>query len=229
MWNMERFMTDNRKTRTIYGRRQSRPLRDSQKVLWDELFPDIKIDHLNLPTPYPENVLFEIGFGGGENLVHQAKIHPDYLCIGCEPFINGVSSLLTKIKVENITNIRIFNDDAKILLEALPDNSINKAFILFPDPWPKKRHHRRRFINLENLLLIRRKMKKDGVLTIATDHPGYFEWIVEITKQPEFLQNFTITHTPDLPRPSEEEIPITRYEKKALENRPGAFFKFVVV
>lgn len=218
---------ENKKNRTIYGRRQSRPLRDSQKILWEELFNDIKIDLLNLPTQYPENVLFEIGFGGGENLVHQAKLHPDYMCIGCDPFINGVSSLLTKIKVEDITNIRIFNDDAKILLEALPDHLIKKAFILFPDPWPKNRHHRRRFINLENLLLIRKKMQKTGELIIATDHLGYFEWIVEITEHPEFLQNFTIIHKLDQPRPTEQEIPITRYEKKALENRQGAFFKFV--
>ena len=218
---------ENKKNRTIYGLRQSRPLRDSQKILWEELFDNIKIDLLNLPKEYPENVLLEIGFGSGENIAHQAINNPNSMCIGCEPFINGVSSLLTKIKTNNITNIKIYNDDAKLLLEALPDYLIKRAYILFPDPWPKKRHNRRRFINLNSLLLIHKKMKKTGELIIATDHPGYFEWIISITKEPAFLQNFKITHTPDLPRPSEQEIPITRYEKKALENRPGSFFKFV--
>jgi tRNA (guanine-N7-)-methyltransferase len=218
---------ENRKNRTIYGRRQSRSLRDSQKNLWEQLFNDVKIDLQNLPASYPENIIFEIGFGGGENLAHQAMNNPDYTCIGCEPFINGVSSLLTKISENNIENIRIFNDDATILLKSMPDQLIKKMFVLFPDPWPKKRHNRRRVVNLENLLLMHKKMQTAGELIIATDHPGYLEWIIAIIEQPIFLKYFKVVHTPDLPRPSEEEIPVTRYEKKALENRPGAFFKFI--
>ena len=220
---------EDRKIRTIYGRRQSRPLRESQKDLWDKLFTDIKIDLQNLPSAYTDEVIFEIGFGSGENLVQQAINHPNAMCIGCEPFINGVASLLAKITKDNITNIRIFNDDAKLLLLAMPHHLIRQTFILFPDPWPKKRHHRRRIVNMETLLLIHQKMKRSGELVIATDHPGYLEWILEIIRQPLFLKNFEVLHTPEMPRPSEAEIPVTRYEKKALENRPGAFLKFKVL
>jgi len=220
---------ENHKIRTIYGRRQSRPLRDSQKDLCEKLFEDIKIDLQHLPSAYPSEVIFEIGFGSGENLAHQALNYPSAMCLGCEPFINGVASLLAKIAINNITNVRIFNDDAKKLLTALPNQLISKTFILFPDPWPKKRHQRRRIVSLENLLLVHQKMQTNGELIIATDHPGYLAWIIEITQQPIFDKHFQILHTPNLPRPSEAEIPVTRYEKKALENRPGAFFKFKVI
>ncbi len=219
----------NQKTRTIYGRRQSRPLRESQKDLWEKLFTKINLDLQNLPSTYGDEVIFEIGFGSGENLAQQAITHSSAICIGCEPFINGVASLLAKIAKQNLTNIRIFNDDAKLLLVALPNDLIRQTFILFPDPWPKKRHHRRRIVNLENLLLVHQKMKKAGELVIATDHPGYLEWILEIIQQPLFLKHFQVLHTPEMPRPSETAIPVTRYEKKALENRPGTFLKFKVI
>ena len=106
---------EKQKNRTVYGRRQSRPLKESQKDLWKNLFPAVRLDLEFLPNPYAKNVIFEIGFGGGENLVHQAINNPNAICIGCEPFVNGVASLLSKIATENITNIKIFNDDAKIL------------------------------------------------------------------------------------------------------------------
>jgi tRNA (guanine-N7-)-methyltransferase len=119
----------------------------------------IEIDPLNLPE-FPNEVIFEIGFGGGENLAHQAQKYPNALCIGCEPFVNGIASLLQTIEEESIQNIRIFADDANILLKALLDQVITKGFILFPDPWPKKRHHKRRVVCLENLLLLYKKNKK---------------------------------------------------------------------
>ncbi len=220
---------ENRKNRTIYGRRQSRPIKEAQKHLLETVFNTVKIGPLNLPATFPDEVIFEVGFGSGENLAHQAKKYPAALCIGCEPFINGIVSLLGKISEAGLSNIRIFDDDAKWLLQALPDQCISKAFILFPDPWPKNRHHKRRVVNIENLLLMHQKMQKDGTLVIATDHPGYLEWIVEITKQKNFLVHFTPINTLENPRPSEDEIPITRYEKKALENRPGAFLIFKAI
>lgn len=217
---------ETRKIRTIYGRRQSRPLNETQKILWEKLFPKIQITPSTLPNNFPENIIFEIGFGGGENLIHQAKKYPEALCIGCEPFINGIVSLLNKIQSNDIKNIRVFDDDAKLLLIEMPDGLISKVFILFPDPWPKKRHHRRRVVCIQNLLLIHQKMKKGGELVIATDHPGYLDWVVDITKQEIFQNHYMPLNTLEMPRPSEDEIPFTRYEKKALENRPGAFLKF---
>jgi tRNA (guanine-N7-)-methyltransferase len=216
-------------TRSFYGRRQSRPLKEHQKNLLNTLYKTIKLDQENLPTSFPNDLIFEIGFGSGENIIHQARKHPLALCIGCEPFINGVAALLHKIDEENIENIRIFSDDARLLLHTLPDQLITKAFILFPDPWPKKRHHKRRIVNIQTLKLLHQKMQKAGTLTIATDHLGYLEWILEVIETLEFKNYFKLISTPDMPRPSEEEIPVTRYEKKALENRPGAFLKFRVV
>lgn len=220
---------DQQKTRTIYGRRQARPLKENQKHLFDTLFKAVEINPLNLPTEFPNEVIFEIGFGGGENIVHQAQKHPNALCIGCEPFVNGIASLLNKIDEESIQNVRIFADDANILLKALPDHVITKGFILFPDPWPKKRHHKRRVVCMENLLGMHKKMAKNAELVIATDHPTYLEWILDITKQPKFKDHFQAVNTLENPRPSEDDIPVTRYEKKALENRPGAFLIFKVI
>lgn len=217
------------KIRSFYGRRQSRPLKEHQKNLLNTLYETIKLDQENLPTPFPDEVLFEIGFGSGENIIHQAQKHQKALCIGCEPFINGVAALLNKIDEASIENIRIFSDDARLLLHALPDQLITKAFILFPDPWPKKRHHKRRIVNMQTLKLLHQKMQRNAQLIIATDHLGYLQWILEIIETPEFKNYFEVLSTPDMSRPSEEEIPITRYEKKALENRPGAFLRFRVV
>lgn len=218
---------DNIKIRTIYGRRQSRPLNPTQKILWEDLFAKISICPDNLPEVWPNEIIFEIGFGAGENLLHQAINHPNALCIGCEPFINGVASLLHKINEARITNIKVFDDDAKLLLHAMPDYILSQVFILFPDPWPKKRHHRRRVVCLEHLLLVHQKMKKGGKIVIATDHPGYLEWMIEMTKMEKFQQHFEALNSLESPRPSEAYIPVTRYEKKALENRPGAFLMFL--
>ena len=220
---------EDRKNRTIYGRRQARPLKETQKHLLENFLHTIKIHPGKIPETFPGDVIFEIGFGSGENLIHQAQISPKALCIGCEPFMNGVAALISKIMELNIENIAVYDDDAKFLLEALPYQVISKAFILFPDPWPKKRHHKRRVVNLENLLLLHSKMKKDAELIIATDHPGYLDWILEISSRENFIKHFKITHTHEMPRPSEAEIPVTRYEKKALENLPGAFLKFKVI
>lgn len=223
------MFVENRKNRTIYGRRQARPIKKTQKYLLDTIFKTVKIDLLNLPSVFPDEVIFEVGFGSGENIAHQAKKYPHALCIGCEPFINGVVSLLGKINEASLSNINIFNDDAILLLRELPNHCISKAFILFPDPWPKKRHHKRRVVSVENLLLIHQKMQKNGILTVATDHPSYLEWIVEITKQEAFGKHFQSLNTLEDSRPSEDEIPVTRYEKKALENRPGAFLIFKAI
>lgn len=224
---------NQRKNRTIYGRRQSRPLKETQKQLWNTIFEriQIKLEDLSrtFPNGFPQEIIFEIGFGSGENLAHQAKQNPNTLCIGCEPFINGIASLLTKIEKDNIKNIVIFDDDAKLLLQALPNKIISSAFILFPDPWPKKRHHRRRIVNIENLLLLHQKMNKNASLIIATDHPGYLEWILDITKQQILKLHFQIISTSTMSRPSEEEIPVTRYEKKALEDRPSAFLRLKAI
>ena len=136
-------------------------------------------------------VWLEIGFGGGEHLVHQATQNPEVGIIGCEPFINGVAMLLGKIRDADARNIRVYPGDARHLFDVVPEGSIDRAFLLYPDPWPKKRHHRRRFVTAEHLEPLARVLKKDAIFRVATDIPDYvrqtlqevpkagFEWLAE--------------------------------------------------
>ncbi|MDE2029654.1 MAG: tRNA (guanosine(46)-N7)-methyltransferase TrmB [Alphaproteobacteria bacterium] len=172
----------------VFGRRKGRPLRVRKSRLMDELYPKLKI---NLPqngtispqeifqNASPASVWVEIGFGGGEHLAAQAKLHPDVRFIGCEPFINGVASLLDHLERENIENVRIYGDDARRMLDALPDACVDKCFVLFADPWPKKRHAERRFIGAENLVRLARVLKPGGILRLASDDAQLVAWMRE--------------------------------------------------
>ena len=132
-------------------------------------------------------VWLEIGFGGGEHLAAQARAHPEIGLIGCEPYVNGVASLLAHMQRDGLTNIRIFDDDARLLLGSLADASIGRAFLLFSDPWPKKRHHKRRFISRESLDTLARLLKDGAELRFASDHMGYVRWTLELaTRHPCF-------------------------------------------
>lgn len=168
-----------------FGRRNGRKLRANRSALLESILPkllinvpdtDLALEKIVTHTDTP--LWFEIGFGGGEHLVYQARLHQDINFIGCEPYINGIASLLARIEKENLTNIRLYNGDARLLLEKLPDASIERLFILFPDPWPKVRHHKRRLISQEGLALFYRKLMPGGLLRIATDHEDYSIWIL---------------------------------------------------
>jgi tRNA (guanine-N7-)-methyltransferase len=177
-----------------YGRRCGRKLRSSKQELMETLLPKIQItigDDGKLgetfnPTNY-KGCFLEIGFGAGEHLALQAAEHPEILMIGCEPFINGVANLLEHIEKDNLSNIRIYPNNALHLLGALPNDFLDHIFLLFPDPWPKKGHHKRRFIQEETLTLLAQKLAPQGKLLIATDHADYFEWILEYTSSHEEL------------------------------------------
>ncbi len=170
--------------RNFYGRTRGKGLRDSQKrylndlaqlspgpVTWEDN-PDRT--PLNLQQMFGGRpVWLEIGFGGGEHLVHQAANNPDVGMIGVEPYINGVAMLLGKIRVLEADNIRVHAGDARDLFDVLPSASIAKTFLLYPDPWPKKRHHRRRFVTPEHLEPLHRVMTPGSELRIATDIPDY--------------------------------------------------------
>lgn len=158
-----------------YGRNRGRSLRPYQQSLVDELLPTLAVD----PKKLKNRNALEIGFGSGEHLLAQATHNPDTLYIGCEPFINGVAKLLTGIDQHKLTNIRLFTDDARLLIEQLPDHCLDEIFVLFPDPWPKLRHHKRRLINEKTLEMLARVHKKGGRLLIATDHEDYSAWILE--------------------------------------------------
>lgn len=126
----------------------------------------------------PKRMLWmEIGFGGGEHLAAQAARHPEIGFIGCEPFLNGVAQLLAHVETGGLTNIRIHPDDARPVLDALPDGALGRLYVLFPDPWPKARHHRRRFIGPENLPTIARVLAAGAELRTATDDADYLAWM----------------------------------------------------
>lgn len=124
------------------------------------------------------NIHLEIGFGSGEHLAAHALASPKINFIGAETFLDGCGALIKKISADKINNIRIWNDDARILLSQLPKNSVARAFILFPDPWPKRKHNKRRIINNETLEMLAAIMKNGSKLRIATDHPDYFNWMI---------------------------------------------------
>ncbi len=205
----------------IYGRRQGRKLSPSRKNFLQDVLPKFQI-HVQEGEPFPlegaGEVWMEIGFGTGDHLLLQATHHPDVLMLGCEPFVNGVGSLLGKMEEAGTQNIRIFMEDAKILLRALPDESLGKIFLLFPDPWPKKGHHKRRFVSQETLALLWKKLKVGRTLLMATDHPGYKDWIQDHLKSfSGFQKIWEGAGPPDL-------WITTRFQQKAKQEGREAWF-----
>jgi tRNA (guanine-N7-)-methyltransferase len=172
--------------------------------------PPCPIDPRALFAPPPAQIWLEIGFGGGEHLAAQAAAHPDIGFIGCEPFVNGVSNLLVLLDEAGIGNVRVFSDDARVLLSTLPEASIDRAFLLFPDPWPKRRHEERRFANPGGLDLIARALADDAEFRVATDHAVLATWMpARIGAHPAFRLESRSDIRPDDWAP-------TRYEAKAL-------------
>lgn len=137
----------------------------------------INISSQFLPSLQPEEVWLEIGFGGGEHLAALAQQHAHFGFIGCEPFLNGIASLVRLINDRQLKNILILPDDARLLLDQLPDSSLDRAYLLYPDPWPKKRHIERRFLSTENLNKLARVLRPGGSLHIATDVAPLFAWM----------------------------------------------------
>lgn len=199
----------------FYGRRLSRPLKDKEKVLIEanasELFFDLDQGELDLQIP----TQLEIGFGDGEHLIWQAQNNPDVQFIGADPYINGVVKLIRKILDLGIKNIKIFPEDTRFLLEKLPKNCLDKVYVLFPDPWPKKKHHKRRIISTENLDMFAACLKQGGELRVGTDDRAYLNWILHhVGKHEEYI--WTAGQSSDwLNRP--DDWPETRYAQKARE------------
>jgi len=222
--------------RNFYGRLKGKSLRKSQKVYiaedlenlspgpvdWDEN-PDREL--LDLAGLFGEMpVWLEIGFGGGEHMVHQAASNPDVGFIGCEPYINGVAMLLGKIRDAGCDNIRIHPGDVRDMFDVLPEKSISCAFLLYPDPWPKKRHHRRRFVTSEHLEPLARVLKPGAIFRIATDIPDYVrQALVEV---PKHGFDWLAERPQDWREPWGDWLS-TRYEQKALrEDRTPCYLTF---
>ena len=202
--------------RRLYGRRRGRALRAGQRALFETLLPQLCCvlpesgafdPRSSFDAPVRE-VWLEIGFGAGEHLAYQAAAHPDCGVIGSEVFEPGIAHLLTEIKERPLTNVRLFIDDARLILAALAPQSLGRAFILHPDPWPKERHKKRRIVSRETLDDLAAALGDGAELRIATDDRDYGEWIAErLAAHPDFAP------LPIDPRPPD--WPPTRYELKA--------------
>ncbi len=222
--------------RNFYGRRHGKTLKDNQRAWLEEDLAALSPG----PVGWEENperrpldlearfgarpVWLEIGFGGGEHLVHQAAAHPEVAVIGAEPFINGVAMLLGKIRKAGLTNLAVHPGDARDLMDVLPQASIERAFLLYPDPWPKKKHHRRRFVTPEHLVPLSRAMAPGAELRIATDIPDYVRQTLEEVPRAGF--DWLAESPEDWRRPWPDWIS-TRYEQKALrEGRRPNYLTF---
>ncbi|MGX9357288.1 tRNA (guanine(46)-N(7))-methyltransferase TrmB [Roseobacteraceae bacterium S113] len=222
--------------RNFYGRFKGKGLRKSQEAYLDEdlaaLSPGAITWEAN-PDRAPldvealfagKDVWLEIGFGGGEHLVHQAADNPGVGIIGAEPYINGVAMLLGKIREAGVNNLRVHPGDVRDLFDVLPTASISKAFLLYPDPWPKARHHRRRFVTPEHLEPLARVLKSGAEFRVATDIPDYVRQTLEQVPRHGF--SWQAQGPQDWRKPWSDWIS-TRYEQKALrEDRTPHYLTF---
>jgi tRNA (guanine-N7-)-methyltransferase len=195
-------------------------------AIWPHLSLNLPIDGMidlaALFTAPTDDLWLEIGFGGGEHLSAQALRHPNIGFIGCEPFVNGVASLVVHIQAHDLSNIRVVKDDAKVLIRKLPDQSVGCIFVLFPDPWPKKRHHKRRIIQDAVIDEFTRILKQGGRVCMATDHEEYGVWMQSVmARHPQFCLDMEgRASVKDRP----QDWPQTRYEQKGIRQGRGSVY-----
>ena len=226
----------DRPFRNFYGRTRGKTLKASQRVYLSEDLAPLSpgaVSWEENPDRIPLDlgarfggrpVWLEIGFGGGEHLVHQAASNPDVGIIGAEPFINGVAMLLGKIRAAGVSNLAVHPNDVRDLFDVLPEASIDRAFLLYPDPWPKKRHHRRRFVNPGYLQPLARVLRPGAIFRVATDIPDYVRQTLEEVPKAGF--EWLAESPEDWRKPWSDWIS-TRYEQKALrEGRVPHYLTF---
>jgi len=226
-----------RKVHKLYGRRKGPALSTHQERLLETLLPQLalELEPGREPKNYfaapVEDVWLEIGFGAGEHLLWQAEHHRHAGLIGAEPYVSGVAKLLSKLAAADearpkgglANRLRIYPDDAREILDALPDASLGRVFILFPDPWPKTRHHKRRFIQVDTLDALARVLRPGAEFRYASDDADYFNWTLErLMAHPAFTWSANCAQDWQT-RP--DDWPPTRYESKALHGAP-AFLRF---
>ena len=228
-------MTDdaNHRHGAFFGRRKGHPLRARQAELFETLLPRLSLD-LNVPAPADLTTLFpvpvdaarlEIGFGGAEHLIAQAQSHLHQGFIGCEPFVNGMAKALAAIDALKLENIRLYHGDAIDLIDWLPAGSIARIDLLYPDPWPKRRHWKRRFVSDASLVKLARVLRPDGEFRFATDWANYAEWtLLRCLRSADFT--WTAERADDWRRPWPG-FTGTRYEAKAVrEGRAPCYLTF---
>lgn len=208
-------------TGAFFGRRKGKKLRPHQSELFQTLLPQLALDlrqlaPSNLTTLFPAPVIavqLEIGFGGAEHLISEARRRPDYGFIGVEAFANGMAKALAAIERERLPNIRLHHGDALELIDWLPDRSLARVDLLYPDPWPKRRHWKRRFVQTRTVATLSRILRSDGEFRFASDIPHYVAWTLRhVLASPDFV--WTAERADDWRNPWPE-FESTRYETKA--------------
>ncbi len=216
--------------KAFFGRRSAHKLHPTQEKLAQELLPKVKLDlpdvQDGLAGVFEQTEaknFIEIGYGGGEHLSRQAQENRDANFIGCEPFIGGIGKMLMAIDDHQLTNVRLYTDDALHLLKVLPQAQFDGAYLLYPDPWPKKRHHKRRFINAVTLDMLARILKPGAQLRVATDIEDYATWTLgHIVRHPQF--EWPVAKAGSWHQPWDG-WQATRYEQKARkEGRDTSFY-----
>ena len=223
----------SRSTEAFFGRRKGKALRANQERLIHDALDALRLD-LGSPPPMPlaslvpvsvSTIRLEIGFGGGEHLIHRARTQSDTGFIGVEPFVNSMAKLLARIEELGLRNIRLHDDDAVQVLDWLPEASIDRIDLLYPDPWPKKRHWKRRFVNAGNVKRFHRVLRPGGEFRFASDIESYVNWTLRHVLDHGGFE-WTALHPDDWHQPWDEWIS-TRYEQKAVrEGRTPAYFIF---
>lgn len=205
----------------FYGRRKGKPLRRRHSDLMESLLPQVALDIADPLANSAAPRWLEIGFGGGEHLAHQAQLHPGVALTGAEAFLNGVAKLLAEIDERGLRNVRVHYGDARALLEALPDQSMERIYLLYPDPWPKERQKKRRFVSPATLGHFHRVLTDGGLFLFASDIPDYVNWTRDHVAA---HGGFAEEGDPSQPF---ADWTRTRYESKAIrEGRTPAYLTF---
>lgn len=213
--------------RAFFGRRSGKKLHGGQQAVFDATLPGLEIKlsgRLDPRALFPDagKIIIEIGYGGGEHLGLEASRNPETGYIGCEVFTGGIGKMVQTIAAGNLRNIRLFTDDALKLLMELPDASVDEVYLLYPDPWPKTRHHKRRFVSPTTLAELERVIRPGGLFHFASDIEDYANWtLAHIARAPAFR------FAPEKPGSWHEPYPgwePTRYEQKA--RREGRLISF---
>ncbi len=223
--------TDARRDGAFHGRRKGHALRRHRAGLFETLLPSLQVPDGPVADPPAlfqrpvRDVWLEIGFGGGEHLLRQAAANPDIGFIGCEPFVNGMAKLLSGIERQGVDNIRVLDGDAALFLPRLANASVGRIVLLYPDPWPKRRHRKRRFVSAITVASFARVLKPGGTFRFATDIDDYSAWtLARLAASPDFV--WTAEKADDWRHPWDDWTS-TRYEMKARrEGRRPAYLTF---
>lgn len=220
---------DNRIKHRFHGRRKGKPLTAYRQSLLDVDFEKHRIEDVNTVRDTIENFSenwLEIGFGNGEFLSSMSQSRPDIHFMGCEPFVNGIAALLASLE-KPVDNLSIWDDNARILIDALPDHSIDRVYLLNPDPWPKTRHHKRRFVQNDSLDDLARILKPGGQFIMSTDVADLANWMHEHTWNHDAFDWQSKSQDDWLTPPDDWPLDKTRYMKKALGGETIYWLKFV--